>query len=224
MLLTVTDSGQGIPPQHLPHIFEPFFTTKQEGKGTGLGLATVYGIVKQSGGFIWVYSEAGLGTTFKIYFPCVVEPQRRTGAPHREHTYARGSETILYVEDEEAVRVPSCEFLIRCGHKVIPATSGSEAIQIAANYPDEIHLLITDLIMPGRNGTETAEQLAASRPEMKVLYVSGYGHPILSRHGIYDLQPVFLEKPFMLKALASRVRSILDGKSQAMPALSELPS
>ena len=217
VLLTVTDSGQGIPAEHLPHIFEPFFTTKQEGKGTGLGLATVYGIVKQSAGFIWVYSEAGLGTTFKIYFPEAVGKRCGPLPSQRTDTYARGSETILYVEDEEAVRVPACEFLVRCGYKVLSASSGAEAIQVAANYADEIRLMITDVIMPGISGTETAEQVRGSRPQMKVLYVSGYGHPTLFRHGIHDLQPVFLEKPFTLKTLASRVRTILDSELAAVP-------
>ena len=224
VLLSVTDSGLGIPPEHLPHIFEPFFTTKEEGKGTGLGLATVYGIVKQSAGFIWVYSEAGLGTTFKIYFPKVAEQQKKTATPRGACTYAGGSETILYVEDEEAVRLPSCEFLIRCGYKVLPASSGSEAIQLATKYPEAIDLMITDLIMPGMSGTETAEELLAVRPTIKVLYVSGYGHPTLSRPGTRDLQPVFLEKPFTLKSLASRVRYILDSKVTARAELSELPS
>jgi two-component system, cell cycle sensor histidine kinase and response regulator CckA len=224
VLLTITDSGLGIPPEHLPHIFEPFFTTKQEGKGTGLGLATVYGIVKQSGGFIWVYSEPGLGTTFKIYFPRVAEKQPRVTAPPRADSYARGSETILYVEDEEAVRLPSCEFLTRCGYKVLPAPCGTDAIEIAGNYAEEIHLMITDVIMPGISGTETAEQLVTLRPKMKVLYVSGYGHPTLLRHGIQDLQPVFLEKPFTLKALASRVREILDANSPSLLTISHLSS
>lgn len=224
VLLTVSDSGMGIPPDHLPHIFEPFFTTKQEGKGTGLGLATVYGIVKQSGGYVWVYSEPGLGTTFKIYFPRVADQQHKAAATHRVHTYACGSETILYVEDEEAVRLPACEFLTRCGYKVLTAACGSDALQIAATYRETIHLMITDLIMPGISGTDTAEQLVGLRPHMKVLFVSGYGHPTLSRPGFRGLQPVFLEKPFTLKALASKVRQILDSKAPVTGAFSELPS
>jgi PAS domain S-box-containing protein len=224
VLLTVTDSGLGIPPEHLPHIFEPFFTTKQEGKGTGLGLATVYGIVKQSGGFVWVYSEPGLGTTFRIYLPRVAGENRKPDAHHRADAYARGSETILYVEDEEAVRLPACEFLSRCGYQVLAAPNGDEALQIANSFAEKIHLMITDVIMPGISGTETADRLAAARPEMKVLYVSGYGHPTLFRHGIQDLQHVFLEKPFTLGKLASRVRQILDACTAATPDVPEFSS
>ena len=138
--------------------------------------------------------------------------------------YARGSETILYVEDEEAVRLPACEFLSRCGYQVLAAPNGDEALQIANSFAEKIHLMITDVIMPGISGTETADRLAAARPEMKVLYVSGYGHPTLFRHGIQDLQHVFLEKPFTLGKLASRVRQILDACTAATPDVPEFSS
>ena len=211
VLLTVTDSGQGIPREHLPHIFEPFFTTKEAGKGTGLGLATVYGIVKQSAGFIWVYSEPGLGTTFKIYLPRVADKKRKTSTPVHTQSYQRGYETVLYVEDEEAVRQPACTFLTRCGYKVLQAANGEDAIRIAQAHEGQIQLMITDVVMPGMSGSRLAEHLCQLRPQIKVLYVSGYANPTLLQHGVDDVQAVFLQKPFTLKTLAWKVRQVLSG-------------
>lgn len=217
VLLTVTDSGQGIPREHLPHIFEPFFTTKEAGKGTGLGLATVYGIVKQSAGFIWVYSEPGLGTTFKIYLPRVADKKRKAPAPFHTHAYQRGCETVLYVEDEDAVRQPACTFLTRCGYKVLQAANGEDAIRIAQAYDGDIQIMITDVVMPGMSGSRLAEHLCQLRPQIKVLYVSGYANPTLLQHGVDDVQAVFLQKPFTLKMLAWKVRQVITGAKKAEP-------
>jgi nitrogen-specific signal transduction histidine kinase/CheY-like chemotaxis protein len=206
VLLSVTDSGEGIPPEHLPRIFEPFFTTKEKGKGTGLGLATVYGIVKQSGGYIWVYSEAGLGTIFKIDLPQV-------GGAHKKHASVtraaketpKGSETLLFVEDEDAVRRAACEFLAMCGYNVLEARDGTDAIQVANAYASTIHLLVTDVVVPHLGGSQVAQQLAKTRPEMKVLYVSGYASPTLLQHGVHAGETMFLQKPFTLKMLAWKI-------------------
>ncbi len=211
VMLEVSDSGQGINPEHLPHIFEPFYTTKGQGKGTGLGLATVYGIVKQSGGFIWVYSEPGLGTTFKIYFPRVERSKRK--APVAEDTCftasPHGSETLLLVEDENAVRDPACEFLRQCGYTVIDARDGLNAVEVADKHPGKIDLMITDVVMPGMSGGQLAELLAGKYSAMKVLFVSGYSEKVVLRHKILDVQTNFLQKPFTLKALAMKIREVL---------------
>jgi two-component system cell cycle sensor histidine kinase/response regulator CckA len=218
VLLAVTDSGEGIPPEHLSHIFEPFYTTKEEGKGTGLGLATVYGIVKQSGGFIWVYSEAGLGTTFKIYLPLV--HQKISKVPPRAvvEKPIRGCETLLLVEDEAAVRRPAREFLTLNGYIVLEAKNGEDALRIARDYSGSIHLMITDVVMPHMGGAQLAEQLAAERPQMGVLFVSGYAESTILRHGAIDMVTRFLQKPFSLKELGRKIREALDTKESAMAA------
>ncbi len=212
VLLEVEDSGDGIDPLHLPHIFEPFYTTKESGKGTGLGLATVYGIVKQSGGFIWVYSEPGMGTTFKIYFPRVEAKVRKPFELDNSVDPAklRGSETVLVVEDENAVRHPTVEFLKQCGYTVIEAQNGLQAIDVAHKHQGPIHLMVTDVVMPGMSGGQLAELLAEKYTEMKVLFVSGYSEQVVLRHKIVDLHTNFLQKPFALKSLTAKVREILD--------------
>jgi signal transduction histidine kinase/ActR/RegA family two-component response regulator len=210
VLLTLSDNGTGIAPEHLSHIFEPFFTTKKEGEGTGLGLATVYGIVKQSGGFIWVYSEPGLGTTFKIYFPRLRAPgEKRTDSSRGQEEAPRGSETLLVVEDEDAVRQPACEFLAACGYKVLEARTGKEALQKAREYKGTIHLMITDVVMPEMGGGQAALELRATRPDLRVLYVSGYANPTLLQHGVNRTEPLFLQKPFTLKSMARKIRQAL---------------
>ena len=210
VLLTVSDNGAGIAPEHLSHIFEPFFTTKKEGEGTGLGLATVYGIVKQSGAFIWVYSELGLGTTFKIYFPRLRTPgETRTDSSRVQEEAPRGSETLLVVEDEDAVRQPACEFLAGCGYKVLQARTGKEALQTAKEYEGTIHLMITDVVMPEMGGGFAALEIRALRPDLRVLYISGYANPTLLQHGVNEIEPLFLQKPFTLKTLARKVRQAL---------------
>ena len=209
VLLTVTDSGQGIAPEHLPQIFEPFYTTKKEGKGTGLGLATVYGIVKQNGGFVWVYSEPAMGTTFKIYLPRVRREVSKLIPVQPAETVPRGSETLLLVEDEKAVRASAREFLELSGYTVLEAGNGEEGLRVARDYAGHIDLLITDVVMPHMGGPKLAEQLAAERPQMKVLFLSGYAASTISQHGAMDLSARFLQKPFTLKSLAGTIWAIL---------------
>jgi PAS domain S-box-containing protein len=210
VLLAVTDTGQGIAPEHLSHIFEPFYTTKAEGKGTGLGLATVYGIVKQNGGFIWVYGEPGLGTTFKIYLPRVKkEAGTAKTAVMPVQEAPGGVETILLVEDETAVRQSTGQFLRLNGYTVIEAKDGEDALRVAKNHAT-IDLMMTDVVMPRLGGAKLAAQLAATRPTMKVLFVSGYAESTVLRHGPIDVTNSFLQKPFGLKSLAVKIRQVLD--------------
>ncbi len=219
ILLTVTDSGAGILPQDLPHIFEPFYTTKKETEGTGLGLATVYGIVKQSGGFVWVYSEVGMGTTFKIYLP--VAPAASRDLPDvvpAETTISRGCETILLVEDEPAVRQSEREFLSLNGYIVLEASDGDDALHLAAEFKAPIHLMISDVVMPRMGGAKLAGQLRALRPDVKVLFVSGYAEAIVLRQEGIDLSTSFLQKPFSLKTLARKIREVIDVNSSSKAA------
>lgn len=216
VLLTISDTGHGIAPEHLAHIFEPFFTTKDAGKGTGLGLATVYGIVKQSAGHIWVYSERDLGTTFKIYLPAVaVTTDSVPLAPVAQQRILGGSETILVVEDEECVRLPACEYLCRCGYHVLQACDGQNAIEVASVYDGVIHLLVTDVVMPRMSGNDLAAYFWKARPETRVLYVSGYSSPTLLQHGIDGHGTIFLEKPFTLQELTAKIRQALTVPSHA---------
>ncbi len=216
VLLTVTDSGSGIAPEHLSHIFEPFYTTKEEGKGTGLGLATVYGIVKQNSGFIWVYSEPGLGTTFKIYLPQARQAKLALQPPVPVEGSPRGCETLLLAEDEDAVRQSTREFLSLSGYIVLEAKNGTEALALARAYSGVIDLMITDVVMPQMGGARLAAELAADRPEMRVLFVSGYAETTFQHHGAIDVTTRFLQKPFSLKTLARKIREVLD---EAKPAL-----
>ncbi len=174
-LIAVSDDGPGIPREHLGHIFEPFFTTKGPGEGTGLGLATVYGIVKQNKGFIWAYSELEHGTVFKVYLPCVTTAQRADEAEASTvEPVSRGSETILLVEDEPAVRRAAGEFLRQQGYNVLDAKEGLDALEVARNYSSPIHLVVTDVVMPNMSGGQLATELANLRPETSLLFVSGY--------------------------------------------------
>lgn len=210
VMLAVSDSGAGIDSEIQTRIFDPFFTTKAVGEGTGLGLSTVYGIVKQSGGNIWVYSEVGAGTTFKIYLPSTDESaqiyKRETG--HEE--FLRGTETVLLAEDEAIVRNLACQVLRTYGYQVLEATDGNSALGISNNHAAPIHLLITDLIMPGMSGRNLATRLTESRPEMKVLYMSGYADAAIVHHGVLDKGANFIQKPFSTDVLAIRVREVLD--------------
>jgi CheY-like chemotaxis protein len=212
VLLTVSDTGIGIPPGVIEKIFEPFFTTKETGKGTGLGLATVYGIVKQSGGHIGVYSEVGVGTTFKVYLPRAEQGPKGSKAPSRLLTPPRGTETILLAEDEKGVRALSALVLTSCGYTVLQAADGDEAIRMAAKHNGPIHLLITDVVMPGRGGRLVAEELVKQHPETRVLYISGYTDDAVIRHGVLREGMNFLHKPFVAFALAQKVREVLDSK------------
>jgi two-component system, cell cycle sensor histidine kinase and response regulator CckA len=219
VLLAVSDSGQGILPEHMNHIFEPFYTTKEEGKGTGLGLATVYGIVKQNGGFIWVYSEPGMGTTFKIYWPCAQQSPSKTMQASEETS--QGSETVLLVEDEEAVRQSASEFLTTCGYTVLQAINGEDALRVVQEYRATIDLMITDVVMPHMGGAKLAGQLASARPDMKVLFVSGYAESTVQRYGSIDITSNFLQKPFSLKMLSRKVREVLAPAAMAAVAASK---
>ena len=215
VMLAVNDSGIGMDAEMQAHIFEPFFTTKEKGKGTGLGLATVYGIVKQSGGHIWLYSELGHGTTFKVYLPRVEETARPEGAISPGVPLPGGSETILLVEDEEGVRDLAGRILELKGYKVVTALNPTEAVQVCERHEGPIHLLLTDVVMPTMSGRKLAEHLAFLRPGLEVLYMSGYTDNAIVSHGILEESTPFLQKPFTPDALARKVREVLDAPRQA---------
>ena len=208
-MLAVTDTGCGMDAKTKAHMFEPFFTTKTSEKGTGLGLATVYGIVKQSGGSVWVYSEPGLGTTFKIYLPCVDQLPESESRISIVEKVDRGSQTILVVEDEAALLQVTRRSLEEVGYVILAAQSPAEAIHISKSHPGPIHLMVTDVILPGISGPQLASHLSPLRPEMKVLYVSGYTDDSIVRHGVLEPGLAFLQKPFSPKMLARKVGEVL---------------
>jgi PAS domain S-box-containing protein len=207
--LTVSDTGCGIAADILPRIFEPFFTTKELSKGTGLGLPTVYGIVKQSGGSIWVYSEVDHGTVFKVYLPRAASVAEKYYEEGPAAPPPRGSETILMVEDEEAVRESTCEYLTARGYNVLQGKNGGDALQVLEHFAGKIHLLITDVIMPGMSGAELGKRVRELRPDARVIYISGYTESTVVQHGV-EAKAGFLQKPFTLTALAGKVREVLD--------------
>jgi len=218
-VLSITDTGSGISADHLPHIFEPFYTTKPSGKGTGLGLATVYGIVKQNHGFVWAYSELGMGTVFKIYLPCVQDRAASTEVPDPvAEGMSRGTETVLLVEDEDSLRRATAEFLSLRGYSVLEAKDGQDALSVAANHGKTIDLAVTDVVMPRLSGGQLAKELTTLRPETRVLFVSGYAGQTILDHKVVDVENNFLQKPFTLKQLAGKVRSVLDGSRNIAPA------
>jgi CheY-like chemotaxis protein len=207
--LAVTDTGVGMDQATRARIFEPFFSTKAPGKGTGLGLSTVFGIVQQSGGGVWVYSEPGHGTTFKVYLPRVdAAPDEAVEPPSRGNLH--GTETVLLVEDDEPVREVARRILERHGYTVLVADSPSHALTLCDTHPDAIHLLVTDVVMPQLNGAQLAQQLASRRAQLKVLYVSGYTDGSIESRGVIQQGSAFLQKPFTSELLASKVRLVLD--------------
>jgi two-component system, cell cycle sensor histidine kinase and response regulator CckA len=210
-VIAVSDTGSGMDEMTKAHIFEPFFTTKEVGKGTGLGLATVFGIVKQSGGFIEVDSAPDAGSTFRVYFPQVGETVRLKDSNHDIVLMPKGGETILLVEDEDGLRELAQMVLTAGGYTVLSARNGGEAIQVCQDHAESIHLLFTDVVMPRMSGRELVELLTPSRPGMKVLYMSGYTDDTMVRHGIHEAETNFLFKPFTPIALAQKVREVLDG-------------
>ncbi len=220
VLLAVTDSGEGIAPEHISHIFEPFYTTKEPGKGIGLGLATVYGIVKQSGGFLWVDSQPSEGTSFQIYFPrfsagtAILVP-----IPLDEEQPMRGQETVLLVEDEVAVRVPTSQFLVLQGYVVLEAASGEKAMQISSEFRGPIHIMISDVVMPLMSGPTLADELFVCRPEMKVLFVSGYAEKTRLQPNGDATVSHFLQKPFSLRTLSRKVHTVLHQEPVAAKAI-----
>jgi PAS domain S-box-containing protein len=212
LMLGVSDTGTGMDSATRDRIFEPFFTTKEVGKGTGLGLSTVYGIVKQSGGYIWVYSEEGRGTTFKVYLPVIEADLRGRASDDSPAASHRGSEVVLLVEDEDAVRVLTRRLLERHGYTVLEARDGRDAVRVAAQYPQPIHIVVTDMVMPEMGGREVFEALRAIRPDLRVLYTSGYTDDEIVRRGLLDTAAAFLEKPFTEASLGAAVRAVLDNR------------
>ena len=212
VVLAVSDTGAGMSRETQSRAFEPFFTTKQKGKGTGLGLATVFGIVRQSGGHVEVYSEVGVGTTFKLCFPRCTDPfvDSADPAPAVRVSVPRGTETILLVEDDAQLRSMARNILLRQGYRVLDAADGVEALKLSAAESAEIHLLLTDVVMPHMNGRELARRLADTRPLTKVLYMSGYTDNAIVHNGILDHGVSFLQKPITPDALGRKVRQVLD--------------
>ncbi len=209
-MLAVTDTGRGIPTNDQSRIFEPFFTTKEVGKGTGLGLSTVYGIVKQSGGYIWVDSEPSKGTRFRIYLPRIEKADTHERPAAELEGQSPGTENILLVEDEDGVRALACKILENSGYHVTTAENGAQALRILDGMQEPLHMLLTDVVMPGLSGAKLAEAALAARPDLKVLFISGHSDDVLTHHGELDPETNFLEKPFTPDALANKVRQVLD--------------
>lgn len=210
VMIAMSDTGRGMDPDTLARIFDPFFTTKEKGVGTGLGLSTVYGIVKQHQGHLAVYSEAGIGTTFKIYLPRVYQEPEPQPQPGPSSPGPDGDETILVVEDEEIVRVLACDALSMLGYRVLCAADPGEALTVSGGHDGPIHLLLTDVVLPGMDGQSLFKKLLSSRPRLNVLYVSGYTENFIVHHGVLDRGVDFLQKPFTVEGLGNKIRSVLD--------------
>jgi two-component system, cell cycle sensor histidine kinase and response regulator CckA len=214
ILLVISDTGCGMNAEIRAHLFEPFFTTKEKGKGTGLGLSTVYGIVQQSGGHIWVYSEPDKGATFKIYLPIIEEESAEKGSLPARPDSSHGWETILVAEDESLVRSLACLSLRKKGYQVLEAADGEEALKILTQRANSIHLIITDVVMPQISGRELARKAKLLQPEIKILYMSGYTENAIVHHGVLEPGLEFIPKPFSPGALSRLVREILDSKER----------
>jgi CheY-like chemotaxis protein len=210
VLLAVSDNGCGMDKDTLDNLYEPFFTTKEVGKGTGLGLATVYGIVKQNNGFINVYSEPGQGSTFKIYLPRLVADEDEDKAVPEKKAAAGGSETILLVEDEPSILRMTRMMLERKGYSVLPAATPAEAVEKAKNHSGTIDLLMTDVFMPEMNGRDLAEQIITLYPDIRLLFMSGYTANVIAHHGVLDDGVAFIQKPFSMVDMTFKVREVLD--------------
>jgi CheY-like chemotaxis protein len=213
-MIAVSDTGTGMDRETQARIFEPFFTTKEQGKGTGLGLSMVFGLVQQCGGNVWVYSELGRGTTFKVYLPRVdatADPVLPSAAP----VTLRGSETILLVEDQEQVRIVAESILKQSGYRVLVAQGAGDALLLCERHSGSIALLLTDVVMPQMSGAELAKRIAATNPGTKVLYMSGYTDDSIVRHGVLESGIAFLQKPFTPESLTRKVRLVLDAASGA---------
>jgi CheY-like chemotaxis protein len=209
-MIAVSDTGAGMAPEVRDRVFEPFFTTKEKGKGTGLGLSTVYGIVKQSSGNIWIYSEPGKGTTFKIYLPRVDEPLEESKGEVKKEGLAHGNGTILIVEDDEDVRKFAARVLEKQGYTVLVASQGSDALPLCGEYKKPIHMVLCDVVMPGIGGRELTDHLLSFHPEMKVLYMSGYTENAIVHHGILIEGMNYIQKPFTVEGLVRKVSEALD--------------
>jgi len=218
VMLAVSDTGCGMDAETQAHIFEPFFTTKEAGKGTGLGLSTVYGIVQQSGGHIWVYSEPGRGAVFKIYLPRVADVSAPLAPPAAAAGAPGGSETVLVVEDDEQVRALMASTLRSSGYRVLEASDGIQALLVLGQHAGPLDLLVTDVVLPGMSGRDVAGHLARLRPEAAVLYVSGYPDHAVVQHGVLEAESALLQKPFTPQALARAVRAALDARALATDA------
>ncbi len=212
VMIAVSDTGVGMTPEIRDRVFEPFFTTKENGKGTGLGLSTVYGIVKQSEGNIWIYSEPGHGTTFKIYLPQAEGLLEEVKEKVVGEEIPRGSETVLVVEDEQEVRKLAVRILRGQGYKVLEASNGTDTLTICKEQKEPFHLILTDVVMPQMSGCELAKCISSIRPEIKVLYMSGYTDNAITHNGILEEGIKYIQKPFTVGALAGKVREVLDNK------------
>jgi len=210
VMLAVSDTGTGMDPVTQARIFQPFFTTKEPGKGTGLGLSTVDAIVRQHGGHVWLYSEPGTGTVFKVYLPRALEAAAAEAAPALPPVERRGTETVLLVEDTQAVRALVARVLEGLGYTVLEASDASMAEIVAARHHGKIDLLLTDVVMPGDSGPELARRLSAARPGLRVLYTSGYADDAVVHHGVVAAGAAYLQKPFTPDALARKTREVLD--------------
>jgi CheY-like chemotaxis protein len=208
--LSISDTGRGIPKELLPRVFEPFFNLHERASTASLGLSTAYGIVKQTGGNIWVYSEPGIGTTFKLYFPIDGTPADTTRPEGTQRGVLRGSETILLVDDTDMVRRLARDVLSTAGYRVLEAGGVEEALQLAGTQPVPIDLLVTDVVMPGRSGIELADKLRGARTDVRVLYISGYTDAAIVRNGLLAHDAAFLQKPFTPEDLLRKVRQVLE--------------